>query len=175
METQDMIGNTNDSNSTYGKLAPRPPKASFNRAIYDVIKQVGPCDERTVHEYLPIVLQDQTLPPKVTHARLSRLLYNCVYNGYLVFLERKDGKRQWREYRIAPLEYFNQRKAHRDALMAGKPSMGEVNDDSITDLCSDPVDERPSGWQRGEVPALVAIFGFLFGLAVGFYLGINMP
>ena len=89
--------------------APRPPRRSIVRILYDTIEAIGGdgATEQEIVEMLPAAITDaKDMLPFMDRARLRTNLMSQVYGGY--FLYDPNANR----FRIASLAYYNARREY---------------------------------------------------------------
>ena len=84
--------------------APRPTRASIQRAIYDAVESLGGDGgtDKEIRKLLPATDDAERLI--LRRKKLDRALYMSQYAGYIVHNPRNN------TYKIAPLEYYTARQ-----------------------------------------------------------------
>ncbi len=95
----------------HDKQAPRPYRGMI-QAVFDCIDACGGATFKQVQKYLPAAVQHTS--QMLTKKKLEKVLYNAVYHGYLV--HDSTGITDKGYWKIAPLSYYNARRAIIDDL-----------------------------------------------------------
>lgn len=91
------------------KHAPRPPKAGVTQAVWDELHALEGAKVPQLMKYMPAAIMKRK---RVTRVTLARCLDYGQRWGYFVHDPRTD------TWKIAPLSYWQSRKAYRDARRA---------------------------------------------------------